>query len=148
MLPYTPNSSSYILAWAIVSLISKLDPLWCFNIGRLLVCYFIYLVLPENAKKPFVAICSRLGVYFSYFDQTSCGLIQWWHRSLFPKCPLTINHFAFGKWDLEQVWSMIKAVRLYCVFVSAISILSLSWSILNKEQLKRDKFNTGHMYFF
>ena len=71
MLPYTPNSSSYILAWAIISLISKLDPLWCFNIGRLLVCYFIYLVLPENAKKPFVAICSRLGVYFSYFDHTN-----------------------------------------------------------------------------
>ena len=69
MSPYTPNSSNYILIWMIIFLNIIINPLWCFNVGRLLICCFIYFVLPENARRHFVAIHLVLWIYFSYFDQ-------------------------------------------------------------------------------
>ena len=71
MLPYTPNSSSYIHFFNII-----INPLWCFNVGRLLVCCFIYFVLPENAMKHFVAVYLALRVYCSYFDQTITEILS------------------------------------------------------------------------
>ena len=58
-----------------------INPLWCFNVGRLLICCFIYFVLPENAIKHFVAIHSVLRIYFSYFDQTLTEILSIFHKN-------------------------------------------------------------------